>query len=126
MRRAAFAATAVLTVAGCGGGSEADKPASSAAAQACLKQKRIPVVRGLRAPDDPDAPDVELIVGGKTASAFLGYYDDERRAKANEPQIRKSVTSTSAVTIERHGKLTIAWTRGKDSDEADTIKGCIF
>jgi len=126
MRRAALAMAAMVALAGCGGGKDGGKPVSAKAAQACLKQKQIPVVRGLRAPDDADAPDVELIVGGKVASAFLGYYDDETRADTNAPEIRKTVTSSSAITMERHGKLTIVWTRGRDSREAGTVKDCVL
>jgi hypothetical protein len=126
VRRAALAMTAVVALAGCGGAKDDSQPVSATAAQACLKQKQIPVVRGLRAPDDADAPDVELIVGGKDASAFLGFYEDAQRAEKNASTVKKSVTSTDAVTVERHGKLTIAWTRGKDSAEAGTIKGCVL
>lgn len=124
-RGAALAVAVSVLLAGCGGGGET-KPASASDAQACLKQKQIPVVRALRAPDDTDAPDTELIVGGNDASAFLGFYDDEQRAERNAPEIETSVTSTNGIEVERHGKLTIAWTRGRDTDEANTITDCVL
>ena len=78
---------------------------------------------GPRAPDDTNAPDTELIVGTPQAGAFLAFYNELRRAERYAPGIAKR-TRRFGGAVERHGKLTILWVRGKDSHDAKRIRSC--
>jgi len=90
-----------------------------------LERDGFEVLGGPRAKDDENAPDTELIVGGKEASAFVAYYEDEARAQRYHSEIEKNATRFDG-TVERHDALTIVWVRGEDTQEAARIDGCIL
>ena len=119
VRRASLALATSIAIAGCGD----DGAASPADARACLEDQHLRVGGGPRAHDDTDAPDTELIVGGRESSALLAFYDDEARAERMEPAFEALATQPGAV--ERHGKVTIFWVRGKGSGEAGRITACV-
>jgi len=116
-------ALALLFVAGCGGGG--GDPASAADARACLAKEKLRVLAAPRSPADSDAPDTELIVSSRKSGAFLGFYENEQRAQDAAPQIPKDSKAFRG-QVERHGKLTIFWVRGRQSAEADRIKACVL
>ncbi len=120
VRRASLVVVVAAAVAGCGSD---DGAASPEDARACLEDAHLRVEGGPRAPGDADAPDTQLLVGGHHSSAFLAFYDDEARAARLAPRIEDLATQPGAV--ERHGKVTIFWVRGKAGDEAAKIKACV-
>ena len=120
MRRASLAVVVAAALGGCGSD---DGAASPEDARACLEDAHLRVAGGPRAADDADAPDTQLLVGGHHTSAFLAFYDDADRAARLAPAIEELATQPGAV--ERHGKITIFWVRGKETDEAAKIKACV-
>jgi hypothetical protein len=116
-----------LTACGGGGGHHATASAtgkrSPAYVRQCLREASLRVIGGPAPPGDTNAPATELIVGGAQSGAFLAFYESPKRAAKYAPDIRANVKHLNA-TVERYGKLTIVWTRGADSDEARTIRGC--
>ena len=118
MRRSPLLLTASVALAGCGGA-----PASPDDARACLEGEHLRVLAGDRALADSDAPDTELIVDGRQSSAFVAFYDDEALAVSYEPALQQLAIAPGAV--ERHGRITIFWVRGRETAEGERIKACV-
>ena len=118
--RAALPIALAAVVTGCGGDGD---PVAAADAERCLKGEKLRVVAANREPGDTDAPDREVIVNGRDAFAFLAFYDDEERADRYAPEIREH-TKEFKGALDRHGKLSIVWVKGRDSDEGERIRGC--
>lgn len=76
-----------------------------------------------REPDDSDAPDQTLVVTGRRAMAYLGYYDDTARAERSAREQREHARQFGGA-VDRHGNLTIVWVRGRETDQASAIESC--
>src|SRR5258706_15166010 len=126
MRRLCVMACVFVALQGCGGsggGGQTSKSASPAAARRCLLAAQLRVLGGPRPPGDANAPNVELIAGGRQAYAFLAFYDSSTRARKYAPMIRRNAQRFHG-TLERHGKLTILWVRGSNTPEGQEIRHC--
>lgn len=66
---------------------------------------------------------MELIVGGKGASAFAAFYKDSAGAKRYESEIRKNATRFHG-GVQRRGRVTVVWVRR--SLARARIKRCVF
>ena len=120
MRRARILVTASVALAGCGGGED---PASFDDARACLEDEHLRVVAAGNRSGDAGAPDWAVIVNGSRTSAFLASYDTEARAIRYERNLQGSATAPGAV--ERRGRITFLWVRGRETPEGDRIKACV-
>lgn len=123
MRSRVAALTAAVLAAGCGGGGD---PVGIEDAKRCLvaHEEEFTVKGPLnRERGDDDAPDRTLMVYGAEVGAYLAYYDDEERAEGLTAELKESAKSYDG-RIDRHGRLTIIWTRGGDSREASAIEAC--
>src|SRR6266571_7507062 len=97
MRRLLVVTVSVLPV-GCGGGTRAPSstPAPNlglpraAQARTCLNDAGFRVVGGPRSAGDRNAPDVELVVNGEGAGAFVGFYKQVERARRYESQLKRN------------------------------------
>jgi hypothetical protein len=104
---------------GCGGHRESAEPRarsidpeaveeamSPRAVERCLRAAGFRTTRGRPAPDDTNAPDVEVTASKPGMMSFIAFYDDARRAKRLEPGIRKNATRFAG-HVERHGAVTV-------------------
>lgn len=129
MRPSGVVLLLALAVAACGGKAPArdqQRPVSAEDARRCLVDGgRSFEVQGplRREPRDTDAPDQTLVVAGRHASAYLGFYDDKRRAERSAREQVAHARQFDGV-VDRHGNLTIVWVRGRETDEAAEIERC--
>lgn len=123
MRAAGAGLLIVAALAGCGGGS--GEPVAAEDARRCLSEGGGLKVQGplKREADDVDAPDSTLVVTGRETFVYLGWYDDEARGRRSAAEQREHAKDFDG-SVERHGRLTIIWVRGRDSDEASRIERC--
>ena len=124
MRWIPFLVAAVVSLS-CGGGQD---PVSAEETRTCLRDEKFDVQGPvLRQPNDSDAPDQTLVVSsrGRGTGAYLGWYDDEGRADRYAPEITEDAEKFKG-RVDRHGRLTIIWLRGKDTDEAGQVRDCVL
>jgi hypothetical protein len=62
-------------------------------------------------------------LSGRQSSAFLAFYDNDARALRYEPALQRLAIAPGAV--ERHGRITIFWLRGRETSEGERIKACV-
>lgn len=129
MRTSGIVLLLAFAAAACGGKAPARDeatPVSAEEARRCLvDERRSFKVQGplRREPQDNDAPDETLVVSGRQVSAFLGFYEDERRAEGSAREQVEHAKQFDGV-VGRHGRLTIIWVRGRETDEAAEIERC--
>jgi hypothetical protein len=130
MRRLLVVTVSIL-LGGCGGGGSASSPAApplglqrAERARACLSDAGFRVLGGPRSPGDRNAPDVELIVRGKGADAFLAFYKQVERARHYENDLRRNAKRING-SVERRGSVSVVWVR-KPPAEARRIERCAF
>ena len=122
MRWTPFLVAGVVSLS-CGGD---QVPVSAEETRTCLKDAEFNVQGPVpREPDDLDAPDQTLVVtsSGRGTGAYIGWYDDEARADRYAPEITEQAKNFKG-SVDRHGRLTIIWLRGEDTDEAGQIRDC--
>jgi hypothetical protein len=59
----------------------------------------------------------------RRAGAYIGWYDNEARADRYAPEIIKHAKDFKG-SVDRHGRLTVIWLRGKDPNGAGQIRDC--
>ena len=131
MRRLLVVTVSILLV-GCGGGTRAPSstPAPNlglpraAQARTCLNDAGFRVVGGPRSAGDRNAPDVELVVNGEGAGAFVGFYKQVERARRYESQLKRNARRFNG-SVERRGPVSIVWVR-KAPAESRRIERCVF
>jgi hypothetical protein len=129
MRAGSIVLLIACALGACGGPSptaERATPVLPADAHRCLTDERASFeVQGPLRPEpgDADAPDQTLIVAGREASAYLGFYDEAARAERSAHEQLEQAKQFDGV-VDRYGKLTIIWVRGRGTDEAAEIESC--
>src|SRR5438045_132455 len=123
----------VFALIGCGGGS-ASGPGPPPApdlglpradkARTCLSKAGFHVVGGPRSPSDRNAPEVELVLNGPGADAFLGFYKRAERARRYESQLGRNARRFNG-SVERRGRVSIVWVH-KPRVEAGRVEACVF
>ena len=122
MRSIPFLVAGVISLS-CGGD---QVPVSAEETRTCLKDADFnvqgPVVRES---DDSDAPDQTLVVSssGRGSGAYIGWYGAEARADRYASKITEHAKNFRG-SVDRHGRLTIIWLRGQNTDEAGQIRDC--
>ncbi len=119
-----------MSLIGCGGAASAPRPTPAPdlgfpraeRARACLSDAGFRVVGGPRSPDDRNAPDVELVVSGGGADAFLAFYKKVERARRYASDLRRNARRING-SVERRGSVSVVWVQ-KPPAEARRIEGC--
>lgn len=120
-------------LAGCGGGatSTSQLPVpdlglrSAEAARACLEHAGFGVLGGPRPAGDKNAPNVELILNGNPAPAFIAFYRGEARAERYEPQLIRNAARFNG-SVERRGAVSIVWVQKPQADLRRQVHTCVF
>jgi hypothetical protein len=90
----------------------------------CVQAAGIPTVAGRPGAGDEDAPDLELVLHGLDAPAFVALYADPWRARENAPSIRRNARRAGA-SVERRGRITIVWVKRPSAERRAAVLGCI-
>jgi hypothetical protein len=94
------------------------------ALKGCMRDAGIPTVAGRPGPGDENAPDLELVLHGLDAQAFVALYADPWRARENAPSIRRNARRGGG-SVERRGRITIIWVKQPSADRRAAVRGCI-
>ena len=124
-----------LALAGCGDASTSDTDPgslpdlgleSASDARECLIAAGLQVTGAPRAPNDRNAPDVELIVNaGPLRGTFIAFYRSEARAERYEPQIARNAARFDG-SVKRSGNVTLLYIRQPNGGDKAIIEGCAF
>jgi hypothetical protein len=124
-------APVVAILIGCGGHDDRSNTASPAATRSpatvrhCLANAGLRVMGGARAPDDEDAPDVELIVSSRRdLVAFVAFYREAGRAERYEKPIRKNAADFGG-SVDRLGKVTLVWPPDPEPKLRAQVQHCV-
>jgi protein tyrosine phosphatase (PTP) superfamily phosphohydrolase (DUF442 family) len=113
-------------LAACGGDSNPSPDARPTAEEirSCLERAGLRVTFVRRHKDDLDAPDVELIVRGRRTGAFIGYYEQEARARKLFPSVERNMERAGG-TAQLEGTVGIGWVRGRRSPAGRAVVRCV-
>ena len=92
--------------------------------EACVEAAGIPTTAVRPRWGDEDAPDLELLLGGRDAPAFVALYADPARARELAPAIRRRARRGGAV-VERAGRVTIVWVERPDAALREGARACL-
>lgn len=91
----------------------------------CLSKRGLRVIGGPVFPSQgPNTPDGELIVG-EAAGTFIAFYDNARKARRLEPQIRQNVKRFGG-KVKRLGAVTVLWVHPPSSAQRNSVETCAF
>lgn len=142
MKRWPVVLVAMLLLAGCGGGDDAARPASTASTtpqltrtapqatprdriSSCLTGLGYRLTGGATGSSDTDTADYQIVFEGPRGGGYIGFYKSATRAARVVKQLRQNATRFSGAAAERHGAVNIVWVDLPARAARASVRSCL-